>query len=45
MESFLLDRADPIWFTFLVGVFGLHYIARFRPASARRDGEAFVPSV
>ncbi len=30
MESFLLDRADPIWFTFLVGVFGLHYIARFR---------------
>ena len=39
MESFLLDRADPIWFTFLVGVFGLHYIARFRlisePASDR----------
>jgi O-antigen ligase len=38
MESFLLDRADPIWFTFLVGVFGLHYIARFRlmsePATA-----------
>ena len=30
MESFLLDRADPIWFTFLVGVFGLHYMARFR---------------
>jgi O-antigen ligase len=30
MESFLLDRADPIWFTFLVGVFGLHYLARFR---------------
>jgi O-antigen ligase len=30
MESFLLDRADPIWFTFLIGVFGLHYIARFR---------------
>jgi O-antigen ligase len=44
MESFLLDRADPIWFTFLVGVFGLHYIARFRPASARRDSVAFVPS-
>lgn len=33
MESFLLDRADPIWFTFLVGVFGLHYLARFRLAS------------
>ncbi len=32
MESFLLDRADPIWFTFLVGVFGLHYLARFRLA-------------
>jgi O-antigen ligase len=30
MESFLLDRADPIWFTFLVGAFGLHYLARFR---------------
>ncbi|HEX9471051.1 MAG TPA: O-antigen ligase [Bradyrhizobium sp.] len=30
MESFLLDRADPIWFTFLVGVVGLHYLARFR---------------
>jgi O-antigen ligase len=30
LESFLLDRADPIWFSFLVGVFGLHYLARFR---------------
>jgi hypothetical protein len=29
----LLDRADPIWFTFLVGVFGLHYVARFRLTS------------
>ena len=42
MESFLLDRADPIWFTFLVGVFGLHYIARFRltsePATADDRG-------
>jgi O-antigen ligase len=43
MESFLLDRADPIWFTFLVGVFGLHYIARFRltdelaPVGSRRS--------
>jgi O-antigen ligase len=33
MESFLLDRSDPIWFTFLVGVFGLHYLARFRLTS------------
>jgi hypothetical protein len=33
MESFLLDRADPIWFTFLISVFGLHYISRFRQAS------------
>jgi hypothetical protein len=24
------DRADPLWFTFLVAVFGLHYLARFR---------------
>ena len=30
MESFFLDRADPLWFTFLVAVFGLHYLARFR---------------
>ena len=30
MESFFLDRAEPLWFTFLVAVFGLHYLARFR---------------
>jgi O-antigen ligase len=30
MESFFLDRADPLWFTLLLGVFGLHYLARFR---------------
>ena len=30
LESFFFDRADPIWFTFLVAVFGLHYLARFR---------------
>jgi O-antigen ligase len=30
MESFFLDRADPLWVTFLLGVFGLHYLARFR---------------
>jgi O-antigen ligase len=30
MESFFLDRADPLWFTFLVAMFGLHYMARFR---------------
>ena len=30
LESFFLDRADPMWFTFLVAVFGLHYLARFR---------------
>ena len=29
-ESFFLDRADPIWFTFLIAVFGMHYLARFR---------------
>jgi O-antigen ligase len=42
LESFLLDRADPIWFTFLISVIGLHYIARFRltaePASAAGHG-------
>ncbi|HEY4987944.1 MAG TPA: O-antigen ligase [Bradyrhizobium sp.] len=30
MESFFLDRADPLWFTFLLAVFGLHYLARFQ---------------
>jgi len=30
LESFFLDRADPIWFTFLFAVFGLHYLSRFR---------------
>ena len=30
MESFFFDRIDPMWFTFLIAVFGLHYMARFR---------------
>jgi O-antigen ligase len=30
LESFFLDRADPLWFTFVMAVFGLHYLARFR---------------
>lgn len=30
LESFFLDRADPLWFTLLVAVFSLHYLARFR---------------
>jgi O-antigen ligase len=30
LESFFLDRADPLWFTFLLAVFGLHYLARYR---------------
>ena len=30
LESFFLDRADPMWFTLLVAVIGLHYVARFR---------------
>jgi O-antigen ligase len=33
LESFFFDRDDPIWFTFLVAVFGLHYLARFRAAA------------
>jgi len=32
MESFFLDRSDPLWFTFLMAMFGLHYLARFRAA-------------
>ncbi len=30
LESFFFDRADPMWFTLLTAVFGLHYIARYR---------------
>jgi O-antigen ligase len=30
MESFFLSRAEPMWFTFLLAMFGLHYLARFR---------------
>ena len=30
LESYFLDRADPMWFTFLVAVIGLHYLSRFR---------------
>jgi O-antigen ligase len=30
LESFLFDRSDPIWFTFLFAVFGLRYVSRFR---------------
>ena len=30
LESFFFDRIDPMWFTFLIAVFGLHYLARFR---------------
>jgi O-antigen ligase len=32
LESFFFDRADPMWFTMLVAMFGLHYLARFRLA-------------
>jgi O-antigen ligase len=30
LESFFFNRADPMWFTFLIAVFGLHYLARYR---------------
>jgi O-antigen ligase len=33
MESFFLDRSDPLWFTFLMAIFGLHYLARFRASA------------
>lgn len=32
MESFFFDGGDPIWVTFLIAVFGLRYLARFRSA-------------
>lgn len=30
LESYFLDRTDPMWFTFLLAVIGLHYLSRFR---------------
>lgn len=30
LESFFLERTDPIWFTLLLAVIGLHYLSRFR---------------
>ena len=30
MESFLFNRHNPIWFTFLFAVFGLRFLSRFR---------------
>jgi O-antigen ligase len=46
MESLFLDRADPIWTTFVLGVFGLHYLARFRlkPDEAPVPGPAVSPA-
>lgn len=35
LESFFFDREDPVWFTFLVATFGLHYLARFRLTESR----------
>ncbi|HET7888062.1 MAG TPA: O-antigen ligase [Bradyrhizobium sp.] len=32
LESFFFDRADQMWFTMMVAMFGLHYLARFRLA-------------
>lgn len=30
LESFFLERTDPMWFTLLLAVIGLHYLSRFR---------------
>ena len=32
LETFLFDRANPVWFLFLFSVFGLRYLASFRIA-------------
>jgi len=32
LESFFFDRADQMWFTMMVAMFGLHYLGRFRLA-------------
>lgn len=29
METFLLDKQNPIWFMFMIAVAGLHYLSRF----------------
>ncbi|MGO9741958.1 MAG: hypothetical protein ACLPN5_10685 [Roseiarcus sp.] len=32
LETFLFDRANPVWFLFLFAVFTLRYLATFRSA-------------
>ena len=32
LESFFFDRADPMWFTMVMAMSGLHYLARYRLA-------------
>ena len=39
MESFFLDRADPLWFTFLMAVFGRFRTLISAPAAFRRPGQ------
>jgi O-antigen ligase len=33
LESFMFDRSNPIWFTFLFAVFALRYASRFRTSA------------
>lgn len=33
LESFFFDRSSPIWFSFLLGIFGLRYVSQFRTRS------------
>ncbi|WP_211912090.1 O-antigen ligase family protein [Tardiphaga alba] len=37
METFLLDKQNPIWFLFVIAVAGLHYLSRFRLKPDARD--------
>jgi O-antigen ligase len=32
LESFFFDRADPMWFTMVMAMSGLHYLSRYRLA-------------
>jgi O-antigen ligase len=34
LETFLFDRANPVWFAFLFAVFGLRYVAAFGTSAA-----------
>jgi O-antigen ligase len=39
METFLLDKQNPLWLLFVIAVAGLHYLSRFRLRASDRGGQ------